>query len=271
MNYIILGDVHGHIDNIREFLNEEGILVGDERIDFDTKVYSVGDLWDGMFNKEGDHELLTYAPMWFDKVVIGNHEYAFMGGPSFGERKWDHALRAGLLDLEDEGFLVPSLRMGKYLVIHGGISDRLPFGDEDHAHRFITEIWNDIDGRENLAETLFDWIGPSRRGYNPYGGIIWQGWEDPYNEKLNQIVGHTPYNYGPISREFENGKVHWNIDGNGKSGKIVTGLRYDDETDEAQPFRWEPYTGRTETEQELLDEFFGHINEDDYEYIGGTD
>lgn len=203
------------------------------------RVYSIGDLIDGNYNRAGDILNLEYAEEWFDGVVIGNHEFAFMGGHEItGRRKHDRKTLQMLLNLVDKGVYAPSFLVGDYLLIHGGFSDKFEFESAADANEYIKVMWSlstDLD--DDVA--IFDWQGKGRATYggDPAGGIFELDWVEKRNENFNQVVGHSTYYTGPIIREYEDVK-HYNVDVGGKTGKCVGGIVYDDVTGEVDVSFW---------------------------------
>jgi hypothetical protein len=225
---LIIGDVHGHFKNLRRLLIEQGAINEDnERINQDTlKVYCTGDLIDGGVNRMGDFLILDYIEEWFDEVVIGNHEYPFMGGPAFvGLRSHDRQLQLRLLELEEKGVYVPSIAIGDTLLTHAGLSSRWSFKTAQDANDAIRAIWdNAIETTDDVP--ILDWVGPGRSKFgNDVGGVFWLDWSEPRNLNINQVVGHTSFIEGPIvTRYAKNTIEHWNVDAAGKFGLGLGGI-----------------------------------------------
>ncbi len=232
MKNLIIGDVHGNFDQLRNLLIEQHVINEyNERINRETiKLYSVGDLIDGDHNRAGDLLCLEYARDWFDRIAIGNHEYAFMGGPSFqGLRMYDRELILELLKLEATGLLVPAFQVEDYLVVHAGLGERWGFYTEQDALEAITFQW-EFAQTESSRVPLFDDISSSRGGNSYNGGsIFWNDWRESRNERINQIVGHSPQFDGPVKEEYPAyGTEHWCIDGGGKWGTGLWGIILED-------------------------------------------
>lgn len=228
MRNLIIGDVHGHFDNLRKMLLEHGAInEKNERINRDTlSVYSTGDLVDGGVNRMGDLLILQYAREWFDAIVIGNHELPFFGGVSFlGLRKHDRELTRQLLQLEHEGVYVPSAVVEDFLLVHAGLSDRWSFKTAQDANDVIHTFWNQSED-DNKEIPMLDWVGPGRsKVADPVGGIFWLDWTENRNRNINQVVGHSTYTHGPIIQSNgAEGTEHWNIDVGGKYGTALGGI-----------------------------------------------
>lgn len=206
----------------------------------EVKVYCTGDLIDGDYNRHGDHLLLKHAPEWFDAVCIGNHEFAFIGGPDFGgKRDHDRDLVRSILNLEREGVYVPAVAVEGYLLVHAGLADRWSFQTAEDAAEAIGHVWRMSNEEEAKGGwPMLDWIGPGRAGKwaNDTGGIFWLDWTEARNSNFNQIVGHSTMPHGPISKHYANGVEHWNIDTGGKTGYCLGGVEI--ENGKATPFFW---------------------------------
>ena len=229
MRNLVIGDVHGHFKNLRTLLLEQGAInESNERINKDTlKVYCTGDLIDGGVNRMGDFLLLDYIEEWFDEVVIGNHEYSFLGGPQFhGLRMHDRPFQLKLLELEERGIYVPATKVNDYLLVHAGLSNRWNFKTVDEALSVIKLSWDTVQDLTDEMPVL-DWIGSMRapKFGDPVGGIFWLDWDEPRNILISQVVGHSTRLDGPIVKRYLNGSVeHWNIDVGGKFGVGLGGI-----------------------------------------------
>lgn len=197
-------------------------------------VYCTGDLIDGGVNRLGDLLLLDYAREWFDEIVIGNHEYPFMGGPGFlGLRQHDRELQRKLLQLEYEGKYVPSTVVDGYLLVHAGFAKRWAFENAEDTNDVIHMLWRDAQ-EDKQDVPMLDWIGPYRGGKwaNDTGGIFWLDWAEARNRNFNQVMGHSTLTDGPrVVRYVEQGTEHWNIDAGGKYGIGLGGII----TEQGQP------------------------------------
>jgi hypothetical protein len=242
LKHLIVGDVHGYHHNLRKFLVEQGVVnKRGEAINRDEfKVYCTGDLIDGNYNRQGDLLNLEYAKEWFDAVLLGNHEYAFIGGNEFGgRRRYDRTTLMKLLQLVSDGLYVPAALVHGHLLVHGGFSDLFNFTSADDAYAYILAMWAAADELDEEIP-IFKWQG-SARSYNygdPTGGIFELDWTEDRNPHFPQVVGHSTYYTGPIMKEYENGIRHWNIDVGGKTGDCVGGIILDDATSEIEIAFW---------------------------------
>lgn len=244
MNHLVIGDVHGYHHNLRKFLlTNEVIDKSGSAINRDKfQVYSVGDLIDGNYNRAGDLLNLEYAEEWFNQICLGNHEFAFIGGEEFGgRRKHDRKTMQLLLGLIDKGVYVPSILISSletdYLVTHAGLSERFVFETATDAHEYMKRMWQltpDLD--EDVA--IFDWKKGQYQGGDPTSGVFGLDWIDSRNDNFSQIVGHTTYYTGPISKDYDEKVTHWNVDVGAKTGKGVGGILIDDVTGEVKSLFW---------------------------------
>lgn len=238
MKHLVVGDVHGFHTNLRNFLFDTKVIdTSGNRIDRENlRVYCVGDLIDGDYNRSGDILNLEFAEEWFDAVCIGNHEFAFLGGKDFGtRRKHDRKTMRLLLNLIDKGVYVPAALIKDTLVVHGGFSERFAFENAPDAFEYIRVMWElspDLD--DDIA--IFDWSGSARSvSYgDPTGGIFQLDWTEKRNSNFSQIVGHSTYYTGPVAKEYDNQIVHWNVDVGAKVGKCIGGITLDDVTGEIE-------------------------------------
>lgn len=273
MKNLIIGDVHGHFKNLRALLIQEGAInIDNERINKDTlKVYCTGDLIDGGFNRMGDFLILDYIEEWFDGVVIGNHEYAFLGGPQFnGLRMHDRQLARRLLELEEKEIYVPAIKVNNFLLTHAGLSNHWNFNTLEDAYGVIRLSW---DTAQELTDEMpiLDWIGPGRSKFgNEAGGIFWLDWSEPRNLNINQVMGHTALLDGPAVKRYKNGEIeHWDIDAAGKFGLGLGGIIIE----EGQPTLPVFYGGRYFPKEEKIIRFHGDEGKDelDWEHMPSLD
>jgi hypothetical protein len=231
MRNLIIGDVHGHFNNLRDFLLSQGAInEQNERINKDTLgVYCTGDLVDGGVNRLGDMLILEHAAEWFDAIVIGNHELPFFGGVGFlGLRKHDREFQRALLNLEAAGKYVPSIVVGDFLLTHAGLADRWGFDTPKDADHVIRMFWHQST-EQSKEVPILDWVGPARtKQADPTGGVFWLDWTEQRNTKFNQVVGHSTYTNGPIMTTYDDGVEHWNIDVGGKYGSSLGGIIIED-------------------------------------------
>lgn len=252
MKHLVIGDIHGYHRNLRNFLTSmEVIDKKGHAINRDEwKVICTGDLIDGNMNRQGDIKNLEYALEWFDAVCLGNHEFAFLGGHEFGNRrKYDRKTLNLLTNLVDVGLYVPAYLIeggpaGDFLAVHGGFSKKFGFDTAADAYEYLRVMWEVSDVLESEI-AVFNWQGPAR-GYSlsdPTGGIFELDWSESRNTSFNQIVGHSTHYDGPIHKQYVNhstGEVtnHWNIDVGGKGGKCVGGIVIDDVAGTVDPAFW---------------------------------
>lgn len=256
MKHLVVGDSHGQHRNLRKFLQVQGVIdkKGNAVNRDEFKVYCTGDLIDGGVNRQGDMANMDYAPEWFDAVVLGNHEMAFIGGHEYSSRrKHDRQTSDKLLELIDKGIYVPATLipggpLGDFLGVHGGFSSEFGFDNAADAYQYINVMWELAAGTgDEIA--IFDWQGPGRGYYNycdPVGGIFELDWSEKRNTKFNQVVGHSIFYDGPIVAQYGD-VTHWNVDVGAKVGKGQGAVVIDDVEGSVTPIYWgERYTiGKT--------------------------
>lgn len=181
-----------------------------------------------------DFETLEEAELLLDGIVIGNHEGADWGCVDFrGYDKADSPVKQRVRDLTRSGFIHAAEAHGDWLVTHAGLSadffeelgDLAPASLAERLNRDLEEVVNTPGGHlesfrpydEFKAPRYLTAIGPERWD-GPFrmpttGGILWCGWKElaaSYDEwaeqheappTLQQIVGHTPHQAGPVRNE----------------------------------------------------------------------
>lgn len=185
MKTLIVGDIHGKVPVVERALAQE------------SPVIFIGDYLDSYDRPVSDHikclELIEAAiDSGKAQALLGNHELSYLmarmrcsGWNSKTEMHihggWGHKLR--------EKFLAFLFYEPNILITHGGL-DNL--------------IWTQYNlSLETMPETLAEWandpnspaywIGQSRGGPKPCGGIFWCDFEREFTPVpgLIQIVGHT--------------------------------------------------------------------------------
>ena len=247
MKHIFIGDVHGYHNNLRKYLtklnviNKKGVAINRD----EYKVYCTGDLMDGNVNRQGDLLNLEFAPEWFDKVILGNHEMAFFGGYEFtSRRKHDRKVINLMLDLMDKGIYVPAIYVpsegGDWLATHCGFAKEFVFTTAKDAYEFIMAMWEVAPSFDDTIP-VFDWQGAARGYYSSCdvtGGIFQLDWSEDRNPYFNQVVGHSSHYDGPLVRHYPNHVQHWDVDVGGKQGKGLGSIILDDVTGNVEKSFW---------------------------------
>lgn len=185
MKTLIVGDIHGKVDVVERALAQE------------HPVTFVGDYLDSYDHPVDDHlKCLELVEAAIDSgkatALLGNHELSYLmpkmrcsgWNPKMAthvDQKWGAILREKFL-----GFLFfePNI-----LIVHGGLDKRI----WDKYNLTLESM------PQALAEWLADpdspayWIGQSRGGIKPCGGLFWCDFEREFRpiDGLIQIVGHT--------------------------------------------------------------------------------
>ncbi len=198
---LVVGDTHGNDAALRGLLRQEGLLDGaNQRLRPDVNLIHVGDLANCVAESErGDVACLKLASRVFDVILVGNHEYPYVGANSYGRFAgfFAHAsVSKLLLSLESAGKLQPCMLLGGILVTHAGATTHMAAPEDDYAGWAtaaeaaddITYAWQYL----NRGTTgMFCAVGWARGGRTKTGGILWADYGEP-KAPFSQIFGHTP-------------------------------------------------------------------------------
>lgn len=212
---LVVSDVHQDIEELEFILDRE---------DYDT-VVCLGDWFDSHYHNEVEHweKTCAFLKKWIFKpnfhTCIGNHDIQYLfGNPT--------TICSGYIRQKDEliterfGPLLPKIRdkflwylwIDDFFCSHAGLN----------VHHFPPNLQLDkasinkwLDEQLKYAELpLFNsgrhWIygaGTARGGRQPYGGLIWQDFNDEFEpiDGLKQIVGHTSHR--TVVNHIEDGNV----------------------------------------------------------------
>lgn len=218
---IIVGDVHGELDGLKEILRHAGLIdVKDHWAGDGCILIQTGDVIDrGPFSREAVVLLRTLqqeAPGEGGKVVrlCGNHELMLLQGHFFYVNFEDPASLATELTEEiAKGNVRASYSDGAWLYSHAGLRSAIRqalmaemgvieakvkarAGDLDRLAEHINGIFRQAVKKDDLERHPIFHVGPERGGDNDVGGIFWcdfskigpslEAWTIP------QIFGHTP-------------------------------------------------------------------------------
>lgn len=195
MKKIVISDVHGNFDALKECLISANVINKDGKrlTDGENRSYvvQIGDLANCVQGDiHGDLKCLQTVGDWIDVMLMGNHEHPYFGGPTFNGWYYEQRVYETLYELEQKGLIVPAVTIGPYLITHAGWGK--------HLHPFIA---NPQDAARELKETVknhgwnhryFSSIGYSRGGRDRNGGILWEDFRE-LNSAFPQIVGHTAF------------------------------------------------------------------------------
>lgn len=214
MRTFVMGDIHGNYDLAYGLLTQVGVMVDDKR-DPEIRSIQIGDLIDGTIGSHrGDKMLLAEAHLLFDEIVMGNHEFSFLGGPVFHGMSSSGPITDELIRLVDQDIIVPSTVVDRFLLTHAGLPAAIEVEGVDEANRQIRDL--------AYKGNLFHNVSRNRGGRDPWGGILWADLAEPKNPHISQIFGHTPDPNGPtIARHGD--YEHINIDIGAKRSMADTG------------------------------------------------
>jgi hypothetical protein len=186
--HFVIGDVHGHIETLKELLFAAGLMDKDEnRLRPEVQITQLGDL--GQFDYEAqyfDKKCYELAIKMDMRVLWGNHDRAVISD--------QHRFRGycepddQMKDLMEQVNPQNAACAGEYLLTHAGLSPTYV--------EFISGCDNVKDIASALNVKLFDTIvdaaiGIRRGGYDPTGGILWRDADEPLWNGVPQIFGHT--------------------------------------------------------------------------------
>lgn len=228
---VVIGDVHARADVLRALLVGLGVLDARGRRRAGYWVVQLGDLLDRGAKPEANVRTARLAVHALDVVLAGNHEVEMLAssGPAQG---------AALGTLASRGWPHAAAEVGGWVVTHAGIHPELTHGLPQDAADCATEI-NDLWHRrspKDIGDPLFDWVGPTRGGVSPYGGLFWRGsseWPPDGRSPWGQICGHAPQ---PEPRMLPGPR--WLIDLGADGPRLAALVRRD------VARRWSPVIGR---------------------------
>ncbi len=233
MSTFVVSDIHGNYGALWSLLNQQGLVDDtEERTELgkETFIVSIGDLLNAVLEDvTGDELCASVAETWFDKLIIGNHEWPYLYDTAGFAGYYPHPPLRMLYNMwRRQGFAVPALLVGDTLLTHAGWA----FKTYEHAHdtyAAIMHAWETYP--DNDQAQIFEAVGYARGGFAPNGGILWSDFRsEPKHKGFSQVVGHTPMPEGPILYErSSNGTFTLNIDCGCKGGGVPAGVWLDDE------------------------------------------
>ncbi len=229
---VVVGDTHGNYALLDSVLQSAGVISANGKRKDDVKrLIHIGDLIDGR-NREGDLLSVQSGEKYFDELVIGNHEAAYMGGTSFiGEEPLEMETRLLINRLEREGKFVAATNIGEWLLVHGGVAPQVmkQLPDAPNANTIaenLNELWR--FGHDGIKERVFNSVSGVRLGSSSYGGVMWCDFRELIRDEdqltVPQIIGHTPWPQATFSPK---GSV-LNLDVGGMAPKAVSAAVIDE-------------------------------------------
>jgi Calcineurin-like phosphoesterase len=228
---IVIGDVHARCRALRALLEAVGAVDGRGRRQGRCWIVQLGDLLDRRASARANLATARLAAGAIDVVLAGNHEARILREPASRHG-------AALATLAARGWPHAATATGEWLVTHAGVHPELARGLSGRAAECAEEI-NDRWHRRSACDDgdpLFDWIGPTRGGDAPHGGIFWTHpgeWRSDVEPPWGQIVGHVPQ---PAPRLLVGRR--WAIDLGGRHGRLAALVRASAEE------RWRPVVVR---------------------------
>jgi Calcineurin-like phosphoesterase len=220
----VVPDLHGNHELLRLLLREAHVpLTAAARSHAGVRVVQLGDLVNCVaIDLDADLETLERAQDWLDLVLLGNHEYPYFGGPSFGGFWYDREVDRALHALAGAGLVKPCERIGDTLLTHAGVTEHWGVGDALSAATLITSAWDGLADPGVLRA-----IGWARGGQHREGGITWSDWSES-RAPFPQVHGHTPHPFdGPLLR-MPGPVVDLDVGGS-RSGRRLVGLWLDEQ------------------------------------------
>jgi len=178
----------------------------------------VGDLLDRRASPAANLATARLATSALDVVLAGNHESQML------RERWG-ADGAALAALAARGWPHAAAACGDWLVTHAGVHPKLARGlpaDAGECAAVINDRWYRRAPADS-ADPLFDWIGPTRGGRAPFGGIFWAHpaeWTRGRRPPWGQIVGHVPH----LEPRLLAGRC-WAIDLGARDGRLAALVR----------------------------------------------
>ncbi len=173
---LIIPDIHGDSDLLSQMIATHSTA---------ERIISIGDLANCVYSSaRGDVECLSIARAFNIEMLVGNHEYPYFGGGRF----------AGFANVPEVKDAIRALdwkvatTVGDILLTHAGISFALMSFNPDVEK--IATILN-AEFAINPCADIFSACGPQRGGYAKSGGILWADYDEPKDQSIRQIFGHT--------------------------------------------------------------------------------
>jgi hypothetical protein len=210
---LVIADVHQDTSFFQKVLNqEEG--------KFDILVF-LGDWFDSHHPKfvSGIKETCFFINNLREKYdcrfIVGNHDLSYYDSYIWYKRKKSKCLDLPFYcsgyttskakkvskylnkDVIEESFLI--VEVNGWLLSHAGINKKLwPVfygnnADQEAKNKLIEKSIEVFENFRADPENGFFWVSKSRGGRHPYGGVIWQDWDEEFEDSLPypQVVGHT--------------------------------------------------------------------------------
>jgi hypothetical protein len=202
----VIGDVHGHVDRLKDLLTKAGIVPGDD-------IVQLGDLGHfGADTAEADAECYLLAQALGMTVLWGNHDFAVVSPDAHAFRGFVPPPDRTLAIMTQVGHKFAAARHG-FLLTHAGLHPKFVVPGATVGQ--TADLLN-----EGVTSHAVNAIGRARGGFAREGGILWR---DDREElaRISQVYGHSR---GLVRRSLlEDGSDRWCIDVAGKEnpGELV--------------------------------------------------
>lgn len=189
-------DTHGCYPLLLGLLQQAGIVdkIG-TRIDYEARTVHLGDLANCVArDRDADLRCLRRAASWFDVLIVGNHEYPYLGGSGFAGFMHFPEVERAITRLDWQ----PALAVGDTLLTHAGVNPAWALPDDAaEAEDVLRAAW-----QTNRTHPYFKQVGAARGGQAMYGGILWSDFDrERRDTAFRQVHGHTPHRNGPFKRD----------------------------------------------------------------------
>ena len=221
MKRLVIGDIHGHCDSLKEIYDKENpdavIILGDYFDNFHGTDESIGECFDNILELRGEHIALKTGPF---ILLIGNHDFHYNHWFEKCSGYRPSMAVANALRLNDNSDLFQFAYIDEVIntiYTHAGVTNswlKDAFGDAYswESYKYINEV--NHQAFKFTYKGGGDWYGSS-----VYSSPIWVRPEalasdSVINEKgepMVQIVGHT-HNESPLCYSFDSEPITF-VDG----------------------------------------------------------
>ena len=211
--YLVCGDLHGDYDLMKKIV---------QRFSPEYYLIFLGDLLDSfVFSPRQQIEcvklMLTLIKQGTVACCMGNHEASYLFPKTQLASGWnqetDRLLEPYKQEIVEHFNSVIWFEKEKILISHAGLTKPL----WDHYKITVESLSKFIDQWFQNLKSPYYFIGRSRGGYDPVGGLLWCDWRHEFQSipEIKQIVGHTPL------KKYDCRGNDWNIDVLQNKEKVV--------------------------------------------------
>lgn len=184
MHTRFVGDVHGKVEAVERAL------------DFDGPVIFVGDFIDSFDRSPKDHDrcyqlVIDAIKRGKAQAIFGNHELSYL--QPFTHKCSGYDFDRCEVVRKHEGDILalfkPYILLDELLVSHAGLTKQI----WDEFNLTVENLTAKLDSWWRDDKSPMHWIGYSRGGINPVGGLFWCDFNDDFKPipELAQVFGHT--------------------------------------------------------------------------------